>query len=160
MGLDQWLYKKTYVQNWEHHKPEEKHEISIKLGGVSREDIAPDKIAYIVEQAGYWRKFNALHGWIVDNCADGVDECQNIPISERKLHELYETLEKVHELLKAEHPDEDKIRQLLPPASGFFFGSDKIDEYYKQEIERTIEIVENALIKIGYDTEYYYQASW
>ena len=28
------------------------------------------------EEVAYWRKFNALHNWFVQNCQDGVDECQ------------------------------------------------------------------------------------
>ena len=158
MGLDQWLYKKTYVQNWEHQRPEERHEITIKLGGVLREDIRPDKIAYIVEQAGYWRKFNALHGWIVENCAGGIDECQEIELREEDLRELYEALEKVRDLVKANNTE--KVQEILPPTSGFFFGSTDINEYYQQEVERTIQVIEQALICVGSDVSYYYQASW
>ena len=28
----------------------------------------------------YWRKANAIHGWFVAECADGVDESQQIPV--------------------------------------------------------------------------------
>jgi hypothetical protein len=151
MGLDQWLYKKTYVQNWEHQRPEERHEISVKLGGVLREDIRPDKIAYIVEQAGYWRKFNALHGWIVENCAGGIDECQKISLSRQDLQDLLDTLNIVSS-------DYDRAEELLPPTAGFFFGSTEVDEYYIQEVERTKAIIEEL---INEDVEEcYYQASW
>lgn len=37
---------------------------------------------------GYWRKANAIHGWIVRNCADGVDECQRINLTHEQLTEL------------------------------------------------------------------------
>jgi len=33
------------------------------------------------EEIGYWRKANAIHGWFVRELADGVDECQQIPVS-------------------------------------------------------------------------------
>jgi hypothetical protein len=33
MGLDMYLTKKHYVQNWEFKKPEEQYEITIKKGG-------------------------------------------------------------------------------------------------------------------------------
>ena len=39
MGLDMYLSKKTYVQNWDFHKPEEKHTISIKKGGKARKSF-------------------------------------------------------------------------------------------------------------------------
>ena len=40
---------------------------------------------------------------------------------------------------------EDKIDDLLPPTSGFFFGSTEIDEYYKQDVEDSIKIFEDLL---------------
>ena len=49
MGLDMYLYKKTYVQNWEHNPPEQHHQIEIKRGGVLREDIKPNRICYIIK---------------------------------------------------------------------------------------------------------------
>jgi hypothetical protein len=39
-------------------------------------------------EVGYWRKANAVHGWFVRECANGVDECQEIPVSKIKLLEL------------------------------------------------------------------------
>jgi len=40
------------------------------------------------EQIGYWRKVNSVHGWFVRELADGVDECQEIPVPFEKLKEL------------------------------------------------------------------------
>jgi hypothetical protein len=40
------------------------------------------------QEVGYWRKANAVHGWFVRECANGVDECQEIPVSKIKLLEL------------------------------------------------------------------------
>jgi len=40
------------------------------------------------QEVGYWRKANAVHGWFVRECANGVDECQEIPVSKIKLMEL------------------------------------------------------------------------
>jgi hypothetical protein len=39
----------------------------------------------VTKQVGYWRKANAIHGWIVRNLAEGVDECQRINISRESL---------------------------------------------------------------------------
>jgi hypothetical protein len=60
MGLDMYLSKKTYVQNWDFHKPEEKHTISIKKGGKARKDIKPKRVSYIVEEVMYWRNEEQL----------------------------------------------------------------------------------------------------
>ena len=39
--------------------------------------IVPDGDSYIVRtEAGYWRKANQIHGWFVNKCQDGVDDCQ------------------------------------------------------------------------------------
>ena len=160
MGLDMYLNKKTYVQNWKHNPSEEHHQIEVKRGGVIRTDIKPSRITYIVEQVGYWRKFNALHGWFVDNCGRGVDECQEIYVEEEKLEELLETLKEVSS-------DFTKSSELLPPTQGFFFGSDEVDEYYKQDVNSTIEVIEEVLKEHELSKQYglhsgdfYYQASW
>lgn len=42
----------------------------------------------ITKQIAYWRKANAVHGWIVRNCADGVDECQRIYLDKDDLIRL------------------------------------------------------------------------
>jgi hypothetical protein len=76
MGLDMYLTRKVYVKNWSFRKPEELHEITVKRGGQPRTDINPEKISYVIEDVAYWRKANAIHKWFVDNCQDGVDECQ------------------------------------------------------------------------------------
>lgn len=182
MGLDMHLYKKTYVQNWEHQTPEQRHTISVKLGDNVREDIKPDRIAYIVEQVAVWRKFNALHNWIVDNCAKGIDECQEIYIGQNDMQNLLNTLKEAKNVLdrasmKKEtikigmnndgdifsdidvYDCEDDIKDILPPVSGFFFGSTQIDEYYKNDVERTIEIIDN-LLREDAAADFYYQASW
>jgi hypothetical protein len=157
MGLDMYLYKKTYVQNWEHQTPEQRHTISVKLGENAREDIKPHRIAYIDEQIGYWRKFNALHGWIIDNCGGGIDECQKIDISAHDLRVLLETLREVKRAI--EDKDSKTISLLFPPTGGFFFGSTEVDEYYKEQIDQTIPIIEEA-VNEGEGEEFYYQASW
>ena len=155
-----YLYKKTYVQNWEHNPPEQHHQIEIKRGGVLRTDIKPNRICYITEQVAYWRKFNALHGWFINNCGGGVDECQDISVDEEKLKELLETLKEVSS-------NSTKADELLPPTQGFFFGSDEVDEYYKEEVNSTIKIIEDLLEENEQSKEYglysgdfEYRASW
>jgi hypothetical protein len=187
MGLDMYLYKKTYVKNWEHTSKELKHSFSVKMGGKVREDIKPERISYITEEVAYWRKFNALHGWFVENCADGKDECQEIYVEEGKMEEVLKVLKQVSELLNNSKPVvkvlqdwngkdyevttfecEDEVKDIFSPTHGFFFGSDCIDRYYKEEVENTIEVIENLLkekesddIARGlYGGDFYYQASW
>jgi len=151
MGLDMYLDKETYVKNWEHQKPEERHEITIKKGGEVVKNIDPTKIKYVVEEAGYWRKANAIHKWFVDNVQNGRDECQRSYVSQ-------DDLEKLLELVKAVLEDHSMAPDLLPTQSGFFFGGTGYDEWYFKDLEDTKKILEAALEDP--DGEYYYQASW
>lgn len=157
MGLDQYLYKKTYVKNWNHMTPEELHEITINKGNKKRKDIKPERISYIIEEVGYWRKFNALHNWFVMNCQNGDDDCGEHYVSEEQLKELLETLNKVKEFKS--DPINEELRNLLPTQSGFFFGGTEYDEYYFDEVERTIEMISELLTEEG-SGDFYYNSSW
>ncbi len=152
MGLDMYLNKKTYVQNWEHHTPEERYDVEITRGGKPVKHIQPKRVKYIVEEAGYWRKANQIHDWFVRNVQDGVDDCRNAYVSREKLQELLD-------LCRIVSIDKDKAGDLLPTASGFFFGNTEYDEWYYQDIESTIKILEEALSDETAD-EFEYHSSW
>jgi hypothetical protein len=160
MGLDMYMSKKTYVKQWSHNKPEDQFNVDIKKGGEPFSPIKKERVSYVVEEVAYWRKFNALHNWFVNKCADGVDECQPIYVSEERMKELLETLHKVKEVYDSNPPDkEEQLDDLFPTSSGFFFGGTEYDEYYIQEVNETIELIENLLEEEGGD-DYEYQASW
>jgi len=75
MGLDMYLTKKHYVQNWAHNPKEQEVKITVKVGGKKHPMINTKKITYITEEAIYWRKSNQIHKWFVDTCQDGEDDC-------------------------------------------------------------------------------------
>jgi len=111
-------------------------------------------------QIGYWRKANAIHNWFVQNCAGGVDNCEAITLSLANIIDLHYACNQVLE-------DHYKAEELLPPQSGFFFGSTEIDEWYFKELEYTADLlskVETFLESYeGEHGEHYecvYQASW
>lgn len=183
MGLDMYLSKKTYVKNWEHNGRENQHRITIKRGGKPRTDIKPERITYIIEEVAYWRKFNALHGWFVDNCGDGVDDGGEYFVSREKIKELLGILKKVRTILNKSkkvnkkladfdgatysmkvYDCEDEICDLLPPTTGFFFGSSEIDDDYKNHVSYTIKTLQELLKEDKsdelYSGEFYYEASW
>lgn len=176
-----YLTKKTYVQNWNHMSDSEKHTITVKQGGKKRTDIKPERISYIIEQVGYWRKFNALHKWFVDNCGEGVDNCQEMYVERKRIEELLvnlieirnsldkspKTFKKVKVGFQGGEPimedwevytDVSKVQELLPPTDGFFFGSTDIDKWYYEDITETINLFKDLLKEENGD--YYYQASW
>jgi len=182
MGLDMYLYKKNYVQNWNHMSDSEKHSITVKKGGKKRTDIKPERISFIIEQVGYWRKFNALHNWFVQNCGDGIDNCQEMYISKKEIEKLLVDLITVRNALdkapkktvkvhvgwsNGEKTYDDmevyeivpEVKELLPPTEGFFFGSKNVDKWYYEDLLETIDLFK-GLMKEDPDGDYYYRASW
>lgn len=159
-----YLSKKTYVKNWSHQSPEEQHEVIVKKGGEIHPYIKPERVSYIVEEVTYWRKFNALHQWFVDNCQDGVDDCKEYYVNPSQLKEL---LEEVLKPIKEVHASGDMenaqqiASDLLPTQGGFFFGGLEYDDYYFKDVSNTIEILEKLVSEPDFDQEgFYYRSSW
>lgn len=184
MGLDMYLYRETYVQNWSYMKPEQLHKITVLRGGKARTDIDVSKVSHITEQVAYWRKANAIHKWFVDNCQGGVDECQRSYVSVEKLRELValckstlESLETVPGAVRTStsfHPDGSVVEhtrpgqvvaqpglaaQMLPTQGGFFFGSTDYDEGYIADLNSTIEMLE-PYTRDDEEGDFYYLSSW
>lgn len=153
MGLDMSLYRKAYVRNYKHTKPEERHTVT-----VSREAgtaIKPERIAYITEYVAYWRKANQIHKWFVDTTQEGKDEGQESDVSRAQLLALLD-------LCKQVLADHALAKKLLPTQSGFFFGSTEYDEGYYKDLEDTISMLEPLLAETGDEWIYsfHYSASW
>jgi hypothetical protein len=148
MGLDMYLNKRIYIG------AEFKHRnisgiIDIKEGEKPIQ-IDFNKVSEIVERAGYWRKANQIHKWFVENVQDGEDDCREHYVEKKKRKELYNLCVSIRD--KKAQPEE-----VLPTQSGFFFGSTEIDEYYMQDVNDTIAILEPTLED---DHDFYYQSSW
>ena len=113
-------------------------------------DFPVEQITY---EVCYWRKANAIHKWFVDNVQQGKDDCDKYEVSEKQLRDLLKTV-------KAVLADPSRAAELLPPCSGFFFGSTEIDNSYMYDLRAT----EEALRKIPPDmmekVRFHYQASW
>lgn len=152
MGLDMYLYKKNYIRTESFYKEDLRNEVIVKTGGEIDTKIKPERIRYIVEEVGYWRKANQIHNWFVQNVQNGIDECQNSYVSR-------ETLEELLELCKQVRDDHSKAEELLPSTSGFFFGGTEYDEWYFDSIDNTIKIIEECLEDETAD-EFEYSSSW
>ena len=162
MGLDSYLYKKTYVENWEHTPKDRRYSVSVKKGGLKC-NIKPKRVCYIIEQIGYWRKFNALHNYIVNTFASGEDNCQQISLDEDDLRNILNTLQEAKYILDSDASDElksDKLSDVFPTAEGFFFGSTAFDDYYAENVAYTISVLTDLLEEDGDYPDFYYQASW
>lgn len=170
MGLDMYLTKRTYVgAEYKHRNVTGICEI---FADGKKLNIDFNKISYIEERAGYWRKANQVHRWFVANVQDGEDDCKDYDVSEAQLIDLLNICEQI----KKECPlidgnvrngqiatketggkfvdviEQGKLMKnshvaakLLPSASGFFFGSTDYDQYYIDDIDNTIEIISELL---------------
>ena len=152
MGLDMYLYKRTYILSGEWIKEERRQEVSVSMGGNPDPKIKPERVKYVIEEVGYWRKANAIHKWFVDNVQNGEDDCRSYIVEREKLEELFKLCDMVLD-------DKDKAAELLPCQSGFFFGGTDYDEWYFKDIESTIKIMEDCLSDDEAD-EFEYRSSW
>ena len=178
MGLDMYFYlkEKNRVEGWTQGSDDEyrafgrwNEEVGVPDETNYPEDIknlaeyiynANFKSSYISDdgmrqyQIGYFRKFNALHAYIVNNLADGRDECQEIYITKDNLSALLGKLYTVSE-------NNELAESELPTASGFFFGSTEYDEWYFSDVKDALEMCELFLTNIDFDKyDLVYHASW
>lgn len=175
MGLDQYLYKKTYIGN---HYKDPKDQIKIDVEGVTQ-----GRVSEIVERVGQWRKANQIHQWFVEHVQEGKDNCGEYYVSPMKMQELLDAVNAVlagSKLVNGKVKNGEKLTpgspkwipilekgkivkdpsvaiKILPTTSGFFFGGTEYDQYYIQNLRETKQILENALKENG---EYYYSSSW
>ena len=87
MELDMYLEKKIFI--WSNNRGD------LKITGC-KSAINPEKVKYIIEEAGYWRKANAIHKWFVDNLADGEDyNGHKLYVSQENMQKLLDIVNKV-----------------------------------------------------------------
>lgn len=136
MGLDMSLYGEKY---------------DFSMNG-EREMVDGYPLHKTTIELAYWRKHPNLHGYIVEEFADGEDECQKIELSDNDIRQIIEAIKNDN----------------LPFTEGFFFGrsSQKGEPEYEEEKKHDIEVFNKALDWVntkgntpGYRS-IYYQASW
>ena len=173
MGLDMYLYARKYVSKNDYTnfnredgvmppvREEWKSLAALSPKGLmdNAQDFGGISISYPV---GYWRKANAIHGWFVNELANGEDECQEIPVDRGHLLILQDSCKAVLAAPKDEMAEEAGEHS-LEPTPGFFFGANEIDEWYIESLKDTIAMIDNVLSVIpedNYDWQFIYQASW
>lgn len=154
MGLDMYLSAKKYMSKYFDPADAEKiKQVNDIFGvvGVEDEDYGAEEVKFRV---AYWRKANAIHDWFVKNVQDGVDECQEAWVSREQLQELIDICKQIL-------ADNSKADELLPTASGFFFGSTDYDDWYIDQLKFTAERFEKILSDPAFaKADFYYQSSW
>ena len=147
MGLDMYLNAKRFLWNAE--------ESVINKISESFPELGDAKIKQVTAEVGYWRKANAIHKWFVDNVQEGTDDCGTYEVSNEKLKELLELINKVLANKKQAH-------KLLPCVSGFFFGNTDYDKYYFEDLEYTKTLIEKLVNNETQMKDWYleYHSSW
>lgn len=135
----------------------------------------------LFKEVYYWRKSNAIHKWFVENVQDFVDDCGNYRVTQKDLQLLIETLKDVYISLQDKEmitkktqdnsieyetkvfKDEDleKAKELLPTQEGFFFGGTEYDEYYFEDIKKTLNDLQMIDKSFDFENNYLvYGSSW
>ena len=168
MGLDMYFSRRTYVGKLKSTKDSDDrwserdvNNMELKFDDADLSHVKLKNVRYIEEVFGEFRKFNALHAYVVENFASGVDNCETIYLDIDNLIQIQEVLSLVKESLSI--GDKVIAGQTLPPKEGFFFGNTEIDKWYEQDVNEAVEvfgkIIEEHSI-VGYNASYTYQASW
>lgn len=98
------------------------------------------------EDLMYWRKHNALHGWMEALYREkgGTEEfnCANVNLT-------YDDLDRL---------EKDVLGKNLPETSGFFFGEDsRYDEYAR---EQDMDFIMKAKLALSEGHKVYYTSWW
>ena len=158
MGLDMYITAKkhfysSYSEDGNRTKAAARFEKLLEAVNLTHGDLSDFPACSIEFQVGYWRKANAVHGWFVKHVQEGKDDCRNYHVTREQLAVLKLACLEVL-------ADHKKAEDLLPPTNGFFFGSTELDDGYLDDLENTVEIVNNCLGDKFKDWDLSYRASW
>lgn len=132
MGLDMYLTANMYVS--ENSDSELVKAVSTTVPELAIEGCS---LSNVNVRIGYWRKANAIHQWFVDNVQGGDDDCRGYYVDREQLSELKALCN-----LVLAHPE--LAAETLPPSDGCFFGSQAIDDFYFDDLRKTVEVIERA----------------
>ena len=149
MGLDMYLTGRRYL--WSSNENDKE-----VADAIDKLDIGTNgmRVKGVECEAMYWRKANAIHGWIVENVQDGEDDCKEYEVTIEQLQELVDAC-------KRALADRENAAEILPPTSGFFFGGKELDDWYWENLQMTIDGLSKVLANPDLkDWDFFYQASW
>lgn len=150
MGLDMYLEAKRYVAPYDSQTEPMRRAIGAAIGYVPPkekpgEDTSLLEVSGVTVRVGYWRKFDALHRWFVNNTQEGHDDCRPSFVSVDTLIELEEQLEQVSD---------------DPASASEYFTADENETLDEGEVDYTLKVLHHAkrLQAQGWDITY--RASW
>jgi hypothetical protein len=155
-----YLEARRFVSGYSHSGEEENQLFNDLAKTVGMEQAHDERYITVNVNVAYWRKANAIHEWFVKNVQDGEDDCKSHYVSRDMLRELHDVCRKV-----VEAGTQEVAQELLPTASGFFFGDTEYGEYYFEQVDwtakRLAEILRTIPEKSGMTgVDFYYNSSW
>ena len=186
MGLDMYLYARDY-QSKANYKDKKKGiegfypDALKRLGNkIFKDNFMSKQTRY---QIGYWRKFNALQGYFEKKVEHENELLHGIYVDWDTMEELIKIMIKVKKELKKCPTKQVKVvvgwkngekiykdmtvydcelaQELLPPETGFFYGSEYIDEYYVECLDYSLKLFRKALkLSKEHDYDIIYEANW
>ena len=168
MGLDMYLRAKKYVSGYSHSNQvsQEAYDSLLQAVGLDRSDVTDDAPSGSISlNVVYWRKANAIHNWFIENVAGGLDDCEPFEVSREELQALCFDIKEVLGVRDMQEANPDEAlpgpEDILPTASGFFFGDTEYDDYYWHYLEKTLSRIGNLLTNEKFaDFDFEYRASW
>lgn len=186
MGLDMFLYREQHITTtdnkitYKDYNTEEEQQVELQS---DYEDGMYH--ATIKTCVADWRKANQIHKWFVDSIQEGKDDCgyyyvpfehlqrlldickkikKECPLVDGKVQNGYsfnENGEKVYDYEDGKvMTNVELAEKLLPTSEGFFFGGTGYDQWYMQDIEYTIVVLEDIIKNDNGGANYYYTSSW
>lgn len=145
MGLDMYLYAEKhissydYVENANGLSRRDNLEYDMVIGASNMDKLPTAEYASVSvrKMVGYWRKANAIHGWFIRECANGVDNCEDIYVSREKLVELRdECMKALADRDKAVPDSKDRVITIKEGSSPEAVVANIMDEWKKQAMNR------------------------
>jgi len=156
MGLDMYLIATKHLSGgWDHATDKKKtpHRLVCEAINITNNSLYESSGSMEVSwTAAYWRSENAIHNWFVENCQNGVDECQRSYVSIEQLKQL---LDICKEIINAPVMSRDSVAcEMLPTSTD-------IDESYYKGLHYTIKQLDKIITNPELDgCDFYYTASW
>jgi hypothetical protein len=160
MGLDMYLDRVTMFYDTSNEDARD--------AAVMPVNVKNDRVKSITESMIYWRKANHIHRWFVNNVQNGEDNCGTYLVNRDDISSLLAAVTVALDAKdKSPSLGAERALTLLPPASGFLFGSTDLDERYWSVLDRTKKELEDLLAEMdltdpkgNFYQHYTYSSSW
>ena len=149
MGLDMYLHRDVFIHTVDGDKVVVKGDDNKIKKKIKIHRELPS--IHIREPLAYWRKANAIHKYLL-GCAGKEDDCSEAWLYGHHLKQLKEICQEVLD-------NHDLAKDKLPTCDGFFFGSTEYDDYYFEQLRKTITMID-AIDNLNEYDVIVYTPSW